>query len=204
MKNTRCRIVALLLLALLCVFPARGSSAAETPACLTVSNQTSRDLLNIRFRQGRTTYFVRLDMAPGARDDIENPGVTADLRVDTGLAFWFFKAVPLAQARRLTFCGDHTACLILEQKNNISRHINGNAQSLLPGELSRPVCTLDQFRPGMTMNDVCSLLEPDPPRDDNALRAWSGPRASRRASPPAEAAPFPDATALGIWSCGST
>ena len=106
-------------------------------------------------------------MAPGARDDIENPGVTADLRVDTGLAFWFFKAVPLAQARRLTFCGDHTACLILEQKNNISRHINGNAQSLLPGELSRPVCTLDQFRPGMTMNDVCSLLEPDPPRDDN-------------------------------------
>ena len=35
-------------------------------------------------------------MAPGARDDIENPGVTADLRVDTGLAFWFFKAVPLA------------------------------------------------------------------------------------------------------------
>ena len=167
MKNTRCRIVALLLLALLCVFPARGSSAAETPACLTVSNQTSRALLNIRFRQGRTTYFVRLDMAPGARDDIENPGVTADLRVDTGLAFWFFKAVPLAQARRLTFCGDHTACLILEQKNNISRHINGNAQSLLPGELSRPVCTLDQFRPGMTMNDVCSLLEPDPPRDDN-------------------------------------
>ena len=167
MKNTRCRIVALLLLALLCVFPARGSSAAETPSCLTVSNQTSRDLLNIRFHQGRTTYFVRLDMAPGARDDIENPGVTADLRVDTGLAFWFFKAVPLAQARRLTFCGDHTACLILEQKNNISRHINGNAQSLLPGELSRPVCTLDQFRPGMTMNDVCSLLEPDPPRDDN-------------------------------------
>ena len=90
-------------------------------------------------------------------------GVAADLRVDTGLAFWFSKAVPLAQARRLTFCGDHTACLILEQKNNISRHINGNAQSLLPGELSRPVCTLDQFRPGMTMNDVCSLLEPDPP-----------------------------------------
>ena len=130
MKNTRCRVAALLLLALFCVFPARGSSAAETPSCLTVSNQSSLDLLNIRFRQGRTTYFVRLDMAPGARDDIENPGVTADLRVDTGLAFWFFKAVPLAQARRLTFCGDHTACLILEQKNNISRHINGNAQSL--------------------------------------------------------------------------
>ena len=167
MKFARCRVFLLLLCALACALPAESPSAASPPANLTISNQSSYDLLNIHFRQGRSMYFVRLDMAPGARDDIENPGVTADLRVDTGLAFWFFKAVPLNQARRLTFCGEHAACLILEQVNKISRHLSGTVQSLLPEELSRPVCTLDQFRPGMAMSDVCSLLDPDPPRDDN-------------------------------------
>ncbi|WP_297829024.1 peptidoglycan glycosyltransferase [uncultured Desulfovibrio sp.] len=166
MKFTRCRVSLLLLCALACAFPAKSPSAAE-PASLTISNQSSHDLLNIRFRQGRSMHFVRLDMAPGARDDMENPGVTTDLRVDTGLAFWFFKAVPLNQARRLTFCGEHAACLILEQNNKISRHLTGTVQSLLPEESSHPVCSLDQFRPGMTMSEVCSLLNPDSPRDDN-------------------------------------
>ena len=143
MKFTRCRVSLLLLCALACAFPAKSPSAAE-PASLTISNQSSHDLLNIRFRQGRSMHFVRLDMAPGARDDMENPGVTTDLRVDTGLAFWFFKAVPLNQARRLTFCGEHAACLILEQNNKISRHLTGTVQSLLPEESSHPVCSLDQ------------------------------------------------------------
>lgn len=166
MQYTRCRVFLLLLCALVSAFPAKSPLAAA-PAGLTISNQSSHDLLNIRFRQGRDMYFVRLDMAPGARDDIENPGGTADLRVDTGLAFWFFKGVPLKQARRLIFCGEHTACLILEQSNKISRHLSATVQSLLPEELNRPVCALDQFRPGMTMGEVCSLLSPDSPRDDN-------------------------------------
>ncbi|MGE9985774.1 peptidoglycan glycosyltransferase [Desulfovibrio sp. SGI.169] len=168
MKLARRRVflLPLLLCALAWAFPAERPSASPT-ASLTISNQSRHDLLNIRFRQGRSMYFARLDMAPGARDDIENPGGTADLRVDTGLAFWFFKAVPLNQARRLTFCGEHTACLILEQSDNISRHLAATVQSLLPAGLSRPVCSLNQFRPGMTMQEVCSLLAPDSPRDDN-------------------------------------
>ncbi|WP_022655758.1 hypothetical protein [uncultured Desulfovibrio sp.] len=41
-----------------------------------------------------------------------------------GLVFCFFKAVPLNQARHLTCCGEHAACLILEQVNKISRHLS--------------------------------------------------------------------------------
>ncbi len=167
MNFARCRVFLLLLCAFACALPAESPFAAAPSSDLTISNQSSHDLLNIRFRRGRNMYFVRLDMTPGARDDIENPGVTADLRLDTGLAFWFFKDVPLGQARRLTFCGEHTACLILERNDKISRHLTGTVQRLLPEELSRPVCTLEQFRPGMAMSDVCSLLDPDPPRDDN-------------------------------------
>ena len=156
---------------LLCVFlcalyPAQAPAAAQD-AALTISNQSHGDLLNIRFTSNRKIFFVRLDMQPGARDEIENPGGTADLRLDTGLALCFFKAVPIGQARGLSFCGDHAACLILDMRNTAQRHCSGRMQSLLPGPVSRPVCALDQFHPGMSMSKVCGLLGSDPPRDDN-------------------------------------
>lgn len=178
------RLGPFLLCAFLCAFyPAQVPAAADDVA-LIISNQSSDDLLNIRFRSNRNVFFVRLDMSPGARDEIENPGGTADLRLDTGLALCIFKAVPIGQARRLTFCGDHAACLILDMRNKVSRHFSGSRQSLLPGPDSAPVCALDQFHPGMTMSDVCGLLGSDLPRDDNdavltslgfADLIWAGP-----------------------------
>lgn len=119
------RLGPFLLCAFLCAFyPAQVPAAADDVA-LIISNQSSDDLLNIRFRSNRNVFFVRLDMSPGARDEIENPGGTADLRLDTGLALCIFKAVPIGQARRLTFCGDHAACLILDMRNKVSRHFSG-------------------------------------------------------------------------------
>ncbi|WP_297047392.1 peptidoglycan glycosyltransferase [uncultured Desulfovibrio sp.] len=153
-----------LLLPLLCL-PALTATAAAPQLC--ISNQTRQDLLNIRFRSGASVFFLRLDMAPGQRDEVENPGGVADMRVDTGLALWSFRTVPVGEARRMTFCGDHAACMILELQDGIARHVNGTVRDLVPAAGSRPVCELAQFRPGMTMSDVCSLLNMDAPRDDN-------------------------------------
>ncbi|MBD5646844.1 MAG: peptidoglycan glycosyltransferase [Desulfovibrio sp.] len=157
-------LIVALVLPLLCVAATTARAAAPE---MSISNQTGHDILNIRFRSGPRVFFLRLDMAPGQRDEVENPGGVADMRVDTGLEFWSFRDVPLGEARRMTFCGDHAACMILEARDGISRHVRGEVQELVPQPGSRPVCELDQFRPGMTMSDVCSLLRPDVPRDDN-------------------------------------
>ena len=198
-----------LLLAILCALSAQ---AAQTPAAqLSISNQTRQDLLNIRFRSGPRVFFLRLDMAPGQRVEVENPGGVADMRVDTGLQFWAFPAVPVGEARRMTFCGDHEACMVLELRDGISRHVDGQVQELVPAPGSRPVCELSQFRPGMTMSDVCSLLHLDAPRDDNdavleglgfagqlwAARLIPGSGASGDAPDGADGADDADARAVG-------
>lgn len=153
-----------LFLPLLCLAAATAPMAAPQ---LSISNQTRQDLLNIRFRSRASVVFLRLDMAPGQRDAVENPGGVADMRVDTGLELWSFRDVPVGNARRMTFCGDHAACMILELQDGLSRHVSGTVRDLVPAAGSRPVCELAQFRPGMTMSDVCSLLSADAPRDDN-------------------------------------
>ena len=157
-------LLSALLLPLLCLPAVAAPTAAPR---LSISNQTRQDLLNIRFRSGVSVFFLRLDMAPGQRDEVENPGGVADMRVDTGLELWSFRTVPVGETRRMTFCGDHTACMILELQDGIARHVNGTVRDLVPAPGSRPVCELAQFRPGMTMSDVCSLLSMDAPRDDN-------------------------------------
>lgn len=157
-------LVAALFLPPLCL--AALTARASAPE-MSISNQTAQELLNIRFQSGPKVFFLRLDMGPGQRDEVENPGGVADMRVDTGLEFWSFRAVPVGEARRMTFCGDHAACMVLELRDGIARHVSGEVQNLVPRPGSRPVCELDQFRPGMTMSDVCSLLRPDAPRDDN-------------------------------------
>ncbi|MBD5538739.1 MAG: peptidoglycan glycosyltransferase [Desulfovibrio sp.] len=163
----RARVFALVLLPvlpLLCLIACTAGAAAPE---MSIGNQTNQDIINIRFQTGPRVFFLRLDMAPGQRDEVENPGGVADMRVDTGLEFWSFRDVPVGETRRMTFCGDHAACMILESRDGIARHVRGETQDLVPQPGSRPVCEFDQFRPGMTMSDVCSLLRPDVPRDDN-------------------------------------
>lgn len=143
-----------------------GHSLAAGPQSLTIVNKTEEDLLNISLLRKGVTQFARLDMAPGGNDDIENPGGTADLRLDTGLALWTFNAVPVGQAASLAF-GPRPDQMTLTMSKGGSRQFNARMQSLLPDENSGPVCTLDQFRPGMSMKDVCALLEKSPPHDDN-------------------------------------
>ena len=100
-------------------------------------------------------------MAPGGSDEIENPGETADLRLDTGLALWTFSAVPVGQAASLAF-GPRPDQMTLTTSKGGSRQFSARMQSLLPDENSGPVCMLDQFRPGMSMKHVCALLDKRP------------------------------------------
>lgn len=143
-----------------------GHCLAAGPQNLVISNKTEEDLLNISLQSKGVTQFARLDMAPGGSDEIENPGGTADLRLDTGLALWTFSAVPVGQAASLAF-GPRPEQMTLTTAKGVSRQFNARMQSLLPDENSGPVCMLDQFRPGMSMKDVCALLDKSPPHDDN-------------------------------------
>ena len=137
------------------------------PQILSIVNGTAEDVLSIGFQTGRSTNFVRLDMPPGGRDDIENPGGAANLRVDTGLALWLFKDVPLAKAQSLTLRPGDKPVVELSVPKGETQRVTGEVQSLLPGPDAGPVCALDRFRPGMPMKDVCSLLSATPQRDDN-------------------------------------
>ncbi len=143
-----------------------GHGLAASPKNLTIVNKTEEDLLNISLLRKGATQFVRLDMPPGGSNEIENPGGTAVLRLDTGLALWTFNAVPVGQAASLAF-GPRPDQMTLTMAKGSRHQLSARMQSLLPDENSGPVCTLDQFRPGMSMKDVCALLEKSPPYDDN-------------------------------------
>ncbi|MBB5142647.1 peptidoglycan glycosyltransferase [Desulfovibrio intestinalis] len=142
------------------------ASMAAAPQNLSIANNTGEDLLNIHLQKGKVTQFMRLDMPPGGSEEIENPGGTVELRLDTGLALWTFSRVPLAQAASLTF-GPQPDTLTLVTGKGDKRQFSARMRSLLPDENSGPVCALDQFRPGMHMKDVCALLDQSPPHDDN-------------------------------------
>ena len=149
------------------VFAAHIAKPGPEPQILSLVNATGEDVLSMGFQTGRTMHFVRLDMPPGGKDDIENPGALTNLRVDTGLALWLFKDVHLNKAQTLTLrMGDKPVLELAAPKAELPR-ITGEAQSLLPGPDAGPVCALDRFRPGMPMKDVCALLSATPQRDDN-------------------------------------
>lgn len=150
-----------------CLFWLSPVQAEPGQGTLTINNQNCLDLINLRFEKKGEIFFVRLDLPPKAYDDIENPAVTIDIRADWGLMLDSFPAVPLDTVKHLTFCGEHQTCLILERAGRSPEHRQGRRQYLLPQNDARPVCMLSQFKPGMTMQDVCSLFSPDPPRDDN-------------------------------------
>ena len=155
-----------LIFACLIVLLWSAASTAAAPKNLSIVNKTGEDLLNIHLQRGKVTQFMRLDMPPDGSEEIENPGGTAELRLDTGLALWTFSRVPLAQAESLTF-GPQPDTLTLITGKGESRQFSARMRSLLPDENSGPVCALDRFRPGMSMKDVCALLDQSPPHDDN-------------------------------------
>lgn len=136
---------------------------------LAIRNQTSQEIINILVRpQKEPEFFLRLDLAPGRVDKVNNPQCLASLRVDTGLRFLIFEHVNLKNAASLVFCGEHDACVIILNKDNGQvEHINGKTQNLVPARGEKPVCELSRFRPRMAMKDVCAILEPDTPVDDN-------------------------------------
>lgn len=157
-------------LALAGPFPAVAAQIARPGPelrALDIVNATNEDVLSIGFRNGRGMQFLRLDLAPGGSDNTENPGGSADMRVDTGLALWLFAAVPLEQAVRLTLREAPAPELELTMTGGDTRRIVGEARALLPAPEGRPACALRRFRPGMPMKDVCVLLEGDAPVDDN-------------------------------------
>lgn len=141
--------------------------AAE--ATLSLVNRTPQTIINILVTpRGKADFFIRLDLPPQGKDEIENPDCAANLRVDTGLEFWFFPDVDFARARSMAFCGKHNACLtIIRDGEGKEEHIQGRVESLVPARDSQPVCELGQFRPRMLMRDVCSILPDNTPRDDN-------------------------------------
>ena len=149
------------------VFAAHIAKPGPEPQILSLVNATGEDVLSMGFQTGRNMHFVRLDMPPGGKDDIENPGALTNLRVDTGLALWLFKDVPLNKAQTLTLRMGDKPVLELAVPKAEPQRIAGEAQSLLPGPDAGPVCALDRFRPGMPMKDVCALLSATPQRDDN-------------------------------------
>ncbi|MDE5832899.1 MAG: peptidoglycan glycosyltransferase [Desulfovibrio sp.] len=122
---------------------------------------------------GDRKFFIRLDLSPGASADVENPDCRASLRADTGLEFRVFPDVDLADADKLVF-SDPPALEIVAKDGNTSR-IVGYIKGIVPGKGDRPVCSLESFHPLMPMKDVCELLAPDTPTDDNgALIAGLG------------------------------
>ena len=146
-----------------------GASASSAPI-LEIRNQSSSEILNIlvepeKGKEGK--IFLRLDLAPGAAGKIENPDCRANLRVDTGVQFWLYENVNLAGARGLLFCQDYPGCLAIRGEDGQLVHEAVGLRDLIPPKGSRPVCELGSFHPLMPMRDVCALLDPDVPRDDN-------------------------------------
>lgn len=143
-----------------------ASPGQTTP--LRLANDTGHTILNILVRPAtQHDFFMRLDLLPGARDEVDNPNCKASLRADTGLQFWTFPDIDLTKAKTLVFCAEHPICLLYEAKNGKNSHIAGKVTELAPPGHARPVCQLDSFHPSMPMKDVCAILPGEMARDDN-------------------------------------
>lgn len=144
---------------------------------LKILNSSNSDILNIQAApsDGREKFFMRLDLSPGASVEIDNPGREADLRVDTGLEFWTFKNINLGDAREIVLRQGDPAYMEIEESTGAKKRADCEAKKLVPQKGERPVCGLESFHPLMPMKDVCELLDPDTPVDDNgALLAGLG------------------------------
>ncbi len=121
----------------------------------TLSNKSRREIVAVLLTGGAAAGFVRMDLGPGNEDELDNPGGTADIQMDLGLWLADWAKVPLDGVQSLTLCGEHECCLVVQPEKGEARHLQGQARSLLPREGSAPVCSLDAFRPGMTMAEAC-------------------------------------------------
>ncbi|MDO5537717.1 MAG: hypothetical protein Q4F72_09345 [Desulfovibrionaceae bacterium] len=160
------RIVFLLLLALALGAPSQASAKKAAapepepePQAMVLANRGHQDLVAIRILSGEAAGFARTDLAPGDEDEIENPGGVAEIRMDLGLSLARWTKVNLAGVRGLALCGEHENCLIVQDEGGAERHLQGTAESLLPGKDAVPACSLEGFRTGMTMKDACGLLK---------------------------------------------
>lgn len=159
----------LCLLTITCRMPASAAHVARPEPerqTLHIVNASGEDVLGIVFQTGQGVRVFRFDMAPGDSETIDNPGGTADVRVDTGLTLWHFAAVPLEDSVRLTLHGVRPPVLELAKANVDTHRMVGEAQDLLPATNAKPACALQRFRPGMPVQEVCSILGTDTPRDD--------------------------------------
>lgn len=136
-------------------------------AVLRIKNETDQAIISILAQSPKGQAFLRLDLLPGASDEVENPGGTASLRVDTGLQFRIFKKVNLAAARELVFHRGLPPALTCRTGDGVESRVTGLVQELAPQPGDRPVCNLDSFQPSMPMKDVCAILPKEMPRDDN-------------------------------------
>lgn len=134
---------------------------------LAIVNKTDQDIMNILVESPGHEAFLRLDLLPGATDQVDNPGFTASLRVDTGLQFWSFANIDLAKTVKLVFCNEHPVCLVCETGTGPATHIAGTLRPLVPQPGDKPVCNLDRFHPSMPMKEVCAILPHEMPHDDN-------------------------------------
>lgn len=134
---------------------------------LTISNKTGQDIFNILVTSPKKEFFLRLDLLPNGTDSVEIPGITADLRVDTGLELWTFKTIPLSEARNFSFYPGNPPYLELTETSGKTTRMVATVRKMVPGKGSSPVCTLESFHPAMTMKEVCSILPDEAPRDDN-------------------------------------
>lgn len=152
----------------LAVVPVLAVASAAQSAPLRIANETGQTILNILAQPAKKPgFFMRLDLLPGAGDEVDNPNCKASLRADTGLQFWTFPVIDLGKAKKLAFCADHSICLVYEAKDGKTMHIAGKATELTPQKHDRPVCQLDSFHPSMPMKDVCAILPGEMARDDN-------------------------------------
>lgn len=135
---------------------------------LLLDNKSTNEILNIFVdpeNKDLSGFFLRLDLAPGKDEQVENPECTATLRIDSGLDLSRFENVPLTNAKRINILNNSEIEVI--EINGKRQIITGNVMPLLPQKGSKPVCELGKFHPGMPMKDVCSILEQDLPKDDN-------------------------------------
>lgn len=147
-------------------FFAASLEAAGNDA-LRIENRGNTDILNILVTAEGKEFFLRLDLAPKDSEEIENPAMTASLRVDCGIYFVFFEKVPLKDAAALIFGEKDESSLGLVLKNGKSAQLQGTAEQLLAVPAAKPLRSLSDFSVGMKMTDARALLPSDAPRDDD-------------------------------------
>ncbi len=153
---------------------AAHEAQAKDQATLIVHNKSHYELVALRITSADTTGFARLDLNPDDEDELENPGGTAAVSIDLGLYLGTWKDIPLDNAQKLTLSGDRGEFLLVQDQAGNETSYKGDLKSLLPEKDARPACSLDGFHTGMTMKQVCGLLENKNEMEDEILLASMG------------------------------